>query len=335
MERKAPWLALVVAVLAAGGFWLYRKVEAQSTPPAAAIVRNAWTVGRQAPLEGRMVVRLSGGEGEIEADIVTSDDGQFRFEYLTEPLKGVTVWQNGERTYRYNPQLKRLTVAHKRGGGDLEELVLENYDSRIAGYAKVAGRPTVAVDLHPKSGRGHWKRIWVDRERWVILADTDFDGDGEVRRSKKFTAVSYARPGAGPGPDAFRPPQDLLRRYGAAQKGDTSSRFEVKALSNLIGFEIREPKWLPKGYAFHGAYQTPCGCGERHQAARLEYSDGLNTISLFECRHPRCASEENCFASGDPAPQAFRYRRGTESYLAIGDAPEADLQRIVRSAADL
>jgi outer membrane lipoprotein-sorting protein len=339
MGRKTPWLVLAVAVLVAAGFWLYRNVRADGLPPPNEVVRRAWTDGRHVALEGRQVTRMPGVEGEIEAEVLTSRDGQLRIEYLTEPLKGVTVWENGERTYRYNPARKRLSVARKRGSDEdaerQEELLLENYETRLAGTGSVAGRPTLVVDLRPKSGRGHWKRIWVDRETWVILASTDFAEGEKVRRSLRLTRVNYLPPGSEPGPERFRPPQDLIERYGTARPGDTSSRFDAEALSDLVGFELREPKWLPKGYTFHGAYQTPCGCNQRHQAARLEYSDGLNTISLFQCRHPRCTSAENCFGSGDPSSQAFQYQRGTESYLAIGDAPPEDLERIVRSAADL
>ena len=132
----------------------------------------------------------------------------------------------------------------------------------------------------------------------------------------------------------FHPSDELIRKYGQARPGDTASRFDPKRLSQLVEFPIREPKWLPSGYSFRGAYPTPCSCSQRHQAARLEYSDGLHAITLFECAHPRCTSKGNCFtAKGSSSPMSFHLEDGVARYLAIGDASRQELERITRSAA--
>jgi outer membrane lipoprotein-sorting protein len=338
MRRNWPFLVAVVIVVASGGLWIYRKVIAD--PDAKGIVKKAWTEGRRVPLEGRQVIRMPAPDGkivEVEARVLASRDGQLRIEYLTRPLEGVTVWENGERTYRYNPKLKRLTVAHKRSSLDDEarrELqLLKNYNARRVGEETVAGRPTEVVALSAKSGSTCRKRVWIDPETYVILASEDYRGGDELLRSTRFTQVRYLSAGEEPDASAFRPPQELVEKYGVGLPGDTSDRFTPERLSKVIGFEIREPKWLPRGYTFEGAYQTPCLCNQRHQAARLEYSDGLNRISLFECGHPDCTSSDNCFAADGAMPLAVRYQSEPYYYLAIGDAPRGDLERMVQSAA--
>src|SRR5207237_444026 len=62
----------------------------------------------------RQRITMKGPQGnriEVEAEVLTSRDGRMRIDYLTPPLKGVTIWETGDRTYRFNPALKRLTVA--------------------------------------------------------------------------------------------------------------------------------------------------------------------------------------------------------------------------------
>jgi hypothetical protein len=345
MGRLTYWLVAGVAALAGAGVWAYRASQVNAAPPGpgavAALVESAWTEGRSVPLQGRQETFTTGVDRAIDAEVVQSGDGQVRIKYLTEPLANVTVWENGDRTYRYNPRLKRLTVAKKRSSETPEEqgrLLLENYEPRAAGFATIAGRKATVVELRPRSGKGCWKRVWIDPQTKVILGSEDRKAEegkpeGRIIRSSRFEQIDYLR--SPPAPETFRPPAELVQKYGTALVGDTSPIFPVTDLSKILGFQIREPRWLPRGYAFLGASQTPCTCGERHQAARLEYGDGLNTISLFQCGHPACANTDNCFASGPETPGAFRYRRGKYFYLAIGDAPEKDLERMVRSAADL
>ena len=79
-------------------------------------------------------------------------------------------------------------------------------------------------------------------------------------------------------------------------------------------------------------YLAPCFCGRRHQSARLEYSDGLQSITLFQCGHPDCSSADNCFGPG-PNDASVRHK-GTDGYWyrAVGDAPRSELERMVKSA---
>ncbi|HEU4753202.1 MAG TPA: sigma-E factor regulatory protein RseB domain-containing protein [Armatimonadota bacterium] len=339
MGRLTPWVLAAACALAGGGVWIYRarQVSAAPTRSAAALVQSAWTVGRRVALEGSQET-FTQGVGPIKAEVVASDDGRTRIRFIGPPVDGATIWEDTHRIFRYNPKRQRLTVASRRAEETPEEqgrLLRENYSARIAGKARVAGRPAVLVELHPKSGHGHWKRVWVDPETSFILASEDRTEDQKVLRSSRFTRIRYLGPGEVPPAATFQPPDELVRKYGAALAGDTSSRFTPQQLSQLLGFKIREPRWLPRGYTFRGAFQTPCFCSRRHQAARLEYSDGLNTITLFECGHPQCTSRENCFSEDGKAGVGFHHRQGDYSYLAIGDAPEKDLQRMVRSASDL
>jgi hypothetical protein len=99
---------------------------------------------------------------------------------------------------------------------------------------------------------------------------------------------------------------------------------------------VRVPKWVPKGYVFQGAYQTPCTCNRQHQAVRLEWSDGLDRITLLECGHAGHDPNANCYSGMRPSSMVRAEIKGLQSvdwyFLAIGDVPEADLKKILDSA---
>ncbi|MGV3721099.1 MAG: sigma-E factor regulatory protein RseB domain-containing protein, partial [Actinomycetota bacterium] len=293
MLRSAPWLVAAVCALVGSGLWAYRaglpaRVSGQD---AREVVRQAWTEGRRVALEGEQEIQVSGIDEPVSARVLWSRQGSMRIEYRDPPLKGVTVWEDEGRTYRFNPRLERLSVARRRGSpADTErqeKQLLENYAVSVTGRDRIADRPATVVELRSKSRGGRLKRLWIDSKTSVILGTEDVDGE-HLLRSTKFTRVNYLGGRDEPAATEFRPSEELMRKYGTARPGDTSARFEPEQLSKLVGFPVRVPKELPDGFTFQGAYQTPCLCKGRHQAARLEYSDGLNTISLFECGYPEC-----------------------------------------------
>lgn len=338
MGRSTPWLVAAVCALVGSGLWAYRSglpVRA-SDETARELVREAWTSGRRVALEGRQLVRISGTQEPVETHVLASPDGSMRVEYRSEPLKGVTVWEDERRTYRFNPKHQRLTVARRRTSPEdmerQEKQLLENYSARIVGRDSIADRRATVVELRSKSRPSRVKRLWIDRENSVVLGSEDLEGN-TMLRSTRFTEVEYLSADRLPDPDEFRPSEELVRKYGSARFGDTSARFEPKELSRLVGFQVREPEALPAGFTFQGAYQMPCLCKGRHQAARLEYSDGLLTVSLFQAGYPGCDA-----ATRPPSVKrsraAYGYSKGGVYYLAVGDVSRGELEKMVLSAAN-
>jgi negative regulator of sigma E activity len=339
MARSAPWLLLLCcAVLGATIFW-FRRTEQQAHADGRSArewVEAAWGQGEKVGLSGVKQIQMRSTKQVVDARIVVSPDGRSRIEYLSEPLRGVIIWEDRERTYRYNPKLKRLTVAHRRitprEQDRLERQLLQNYNMQILGSGTVANRPAVEVELRPKSGIRRTKRIWIDRTTFVILGSEDHNDRGILRRTA-FREIRYlSADESGKLADSeFRPSDEMLRRYGTARPGDTSSRFDPEGLSSLVGFRVREPHWLPNGYTLEGAYQSAGMSGAHHPGARLVYTDGMNTVSLFESDHAPAQpdSKEN-----EASPLTYRYAHDGILYVAVGDAPREDLKRIVHSAAN-
>lgn len=338
MGRSTPWLVAAVCALVGSGLWAYRSglPARASGEDAREVVREAWTDGRRVALRGEQLIQVSGVDSPVEARVLSSEQGSMRVEYQSEPLKGVTVWEDDRRTYRFNPKHKRLTVARRRNAPEdvsrQEKQVLENYSARIVGREKIAGRPATVVELRSRSRSSRLKRLWIDTTTSVVLKSEDLDGN-TLLRSTRFTNVEYLGEGRRPSPAEFRPSEELMRKYGSARPGDTSARFQPHELSKLVGFEVREPKVVPEGFTLQGAYQMPCLCKGRHQAARLEYSDGLTTISLFECGYPQCDAPSSP-PSVKRSAAAYSHSRDGIYYLAVGDVPRSELEKMVLSAAE-
>jgi outer membrane lipoprotein-sorting protein len=342
MARTTPWILAAVCLVGGGGLWIYRarRSEAHAPPPGPALVERAWLEGRRVALRGHQEISMTDARDRpvtVAADVLYSRDGRMRIDYLSEPLEGVKVWESGDRTYRYNPRRKRLSVALRQGSPDEQaraELALlqKNYTAEVTGAEPIAGRPAWVVSLLPRTATDRWKRLWIDQQTGVVLRNEDLQGKSGFVRRTTFTQVELLSPEAELPAEEFRPPQSLVERYAEAVAGDASSRFEdTAALGRLVGFPLRRPAALPAGYVFEGAYQIPCICGRNHQAVRMEYSDGLNRVSLFQAGHPECTATRGGFAGGSPLAEQLT-REGVY-YWAVGALPRPELRKLIRSAA--
>lgn len=331
MRRSMPWVIALLCLAGGIAVWTLRVrgVEARDEQQAVDLVRRAYGQGSQVPLRGEQELILPGPDRqkiEVTASVVTDGEGRMRIEYLDEPLKGVTIWEDAGLTYRFNPAQKRLTVAQTRKTEGEGELLLENYTSEVVGRTRVAERPAVLVLLR-KAGSERTKRLTIDSATYVILATQD-SLEGRLLRSSQYRRIEYLS--QAPSVSEFRPPEALIKRYATARVGDSSSRFSPEQLSSVLGWRIRLPEWLPPGFTLEGVYQAPCSCPERHQAARLEFSDGLSAVTLFQCGS-RCESGTNCFGPALKNRMAVGRMAGGLSLLAVGDLPEETLQQILDS----
>src|SRR5205823_4336588 len=116
--------------------------------------------------------------------------------------------------------------------------------------------------------------------RYVILASTDYGPDSQTLRSTRFEQVDLDVP---TDPKAFQPPMDLVVRYGAPKVADNFPGYQPEELARVVGFPVRLPTHLPPGYEWEVGFPYPCEC--QRQAARLQFTNGLDTLVVFECDH--------------------------------------------------
>jgi hypothetical protein len=87
---------------------------------------------------------------------------------------------------------------------------------------------------------------------------------------------------------------------------------------------------VPPGYVFDGAYTYPCQCGCKDAAAQVCWTNGLKTISMFECGHP-CGRGTACTFTRSRRSASVQRSIGSESFLFLGETGHAQLLKMAAS----
>jgi hypothetical protein len=111
---------------------------------------------------------------------------------------------------------------------------------------------------------------------------------------------------------------------------DEAQSKSVAQVSQAIGFPIKLPRYVPQGYIFDGAYTYPCQCGCEQPAAQVQWTNGLKTISMFECGHP-CGRGAACSFTASPRSASVGTSIGNESFLFVGEISRAELVEMANS----
>ncbi len=259
---------------------------------------------------------------------------RYRIEYLTPPLKGVVVGNNGNQAWRSDPKL-RATVAVEASACLKPEsrlsLFLDNHRIERAGSDRVANRQACILVVKSKSGKIR-KRLWVDEKTYVVLRSEDYDAKGALLSATGFTSIKYT--------DHL--PDSLYERPTGVERivclSDTGKPMSRNDLSKAVGFEVRLPSYIPAGYKLdaYRMYECPCGCN--HKSAYVRYTNGLDSISIFETladsdcmSEHRCASHRSrggrCFVQGQMAVASD----SEEAFIVIADIGPGQLGRIANS----
>jgi outer membrane lipoprotein-sorting protein len=270
-----------------------------------------------------------------------------RIVFLSPPLKGVTVLDDGERTVRLDPLHAMVVVgtsamaaasdtpgaSGREAGKQAEQqrekqrlaLLEQNYRAIFTGAEKIAGRLAYRVELRPRHPGNPWKRLWIDRRSGVILASEDYDGQSRRTRASRVEQIEFRREPF----NAVRPSPSLIHFARPEPATETEVRPREK-ISQAVGFKVLQPTYLPPGYRWEASYLYGCQCGCGVPAARLQYVDGLNTISVLQCGH-RCQHESDCGFRPLPQGSAVRVIAGDNTVVVTGELDRRELVKIAKS----
>lgn len=331
--RPQALAATVIAVIAlALATWRYHQIRTDQAH-GRRILTQSLTAGEHVALAGTQIVEAP-GQPAGRARIIQTADGKMRLEYLSGPRDGLKVWDDGRKTWRWYPRKKVLAISACRRratvlDGRRTDLLMRNFVPRWLREDRVAGQKVDVIDVRPRQPGAAWKRLWISKANHAILATSTFSPDGQPISGVRFEQVTF-QPTAASDASAFQAPADLVHRYGRAQPGDSPSSFAPRELVDVVDFPVRVPTYLPPGYAWEAGYPFPCSCGQ--QAARLQFTDGLNTIVLLECGH-KCSPGSQCVLPPASSHLVARLDTRNMALAATGDVRPAELMRMLRSAA--
>jgi hypothetical protein len=278
-----------------------------------------------------------------------------RIVFLSPPLRGVTVLDDGERTVRLDPRHAMVVVGASNSAGAREAaapdrteragdrapeeqastetarekqrlaLLEQNYRAVFTGAERIAGRVADRVELRPRHPGNPWKRLWIDRLSSIILASEDYDGQSRRTRASRVEQVQFRREPS----NALRPSEALVHiaRPEPATEAEVHPREKI---SQSVGFKVLLPTYVPPGYQWEASFVYACQCGCKLPSARLQYVDGLNSISVLECGH-RCQHESECGFRSLPQGAAVRVIAGDNTVVVTGEIDRRELIKIARS----
>ena len=246
---------------------------AQADP--AARLRAAQTAEEKLCFRATLETATFGGAGPASSQVIVSrKPGAGRWEYQSATLRGLVVIEAGGNVIRLDPSRKVAAVERAHTDPGALDRTLKNYDVTTEKSEEVIGLATDVLAVRHRQTSRLMKKVWVDRETALILRTEQYDNDGKLASLTVCAGIEW-----NPKLDdsLFAIPAGWQR----AEVGDERERhWQRDALSKEVGFEVREPSYLPPGYTLDGFHLYRCRGGIA--SAHLRYVDGLKSISIFE-----------------------------------------------------
>jgi negative regulator of sigma E activity len=263
---------------------------------------------------------------------------QARIEFLEpEKLRGAVLFIDGESVrFAGNRHMGRFARTERgespmffealRHAAELDWL-RENYQIRVEPGATLLGRPTERLRFIPKNPHRGRLEIWPDRATGILLRTQRFDRFDNLVSTSFFREIDFA-----PVDSAMVALPDSLKRL-------ESNQVEVDNFTDLGAFiagasdALLLPREPPAGFHFR---QVKAIHREGKIYYHFQYSDGLNTLSLFEFSGAHNHRERDQRSKRDRKPnnEALSLVRGEEagvSYSLLGEVATEELEMMAAS----
>jgi outer membrane lipoprotein-sorting protein len=231
--------------------------------------------------------------------------------YRPSELSGIITITKGGENWRFLPKKGEWERQKWELDADRVELTVKNYQLADGGSVRIAGRHAQVVKLIPKRRGSPSQTVWVDTEHFLILRSETRNAQGELKTASAFTEIR------------FNPP-DI--QSSAFVPGSTEPRKDQPA---ALGFQVVKPTYMVKGYQLVDVGSISI---EGERAAHLKYTNGLNTISIFQRKGAIAPKEADRLLKTLPRGVRLEtFTRGGITFTIIGDIAKSEMDKIVRS----
>lgn len=279
--------------------------------PAAAdfdrLVRKAETAETRVSYEGVKSIRRFERRGHDEERVVRVQHrapDNTRIESMGGRGASV-ILRLGDRMYWCGPGRLPRGPGRERAVERLD-LLLQNYSVRKLRSESVAGHGTLVLSIEPRHPGNPKKVIWVEPRSGLILKTQLFNSAGEITEESAFREVNLS---------------PVFASSLFALSPDCKPLQEPPPLQP--DFEPKRPAYVPPGYLL--VRTTAFREREGRLVAYMKYTDGLNTLSLFQTRS-RPGESDRWFG--------FARARGTVGdlrFAILGDTSREELNRMAES----
>jgi hypothetical protein len=258
---------------------------------------------------------------------------------------GRVIIQVGRDQWTYIPQ-DGIVVHSTEGAPEpattqyaLFQLLLHNYSLKVLPHPiMIAGRKAFGVTLMPYAPGRPYDHIWVDPYTGLVLRREKYHADNSLASVSYFSDIHFS---VRPSPQDFNPQRwATLKPRVVDQPAPPESNVDPSHLPPPFAGQATVPKDLD-GYVIQKATLLSNG---KKPSLHLLYSDGLNTLSLFETlratREPTHvpASRLVMLGIGQVAKVSQRYSYsilswdvGGLNYTLIGDSSEKLLVELAQA----
>jgi outer membrane lipoprotein-sorting protein len=235
---------------------------------------------------------------------------------------GKVALENGNGLWLFHPRHQSWRAMPWRSPKPRPGLLLKNYSVQIQRKERVAGRAVIVLRVTSHYPGNPSKIVWVDTKTKMPLRQELFDASGQRVGSVEFREISFepSLPA-----NLFTVPAEARIERGGPM-GDQPKP--------MLGALVTEPRYVPPGYLLVRklSFRRP-----GMEFVHLRYTDGLNTISLFQERRPGDApdgpgsSEASRRSAAVPradspdAPRPHRHPGGPGGRM---DGPGGDWQQL-------
>jgi outer membrane lipoprotein-sorting protein len=304
MIVRKPYLCVLIGLVASSAVY---------GATASDVVRKAQAANAHVSYRGTKIARVVAGGRAVSSQmqITHLKPDMTRTQYYSpKMLAGVIVVQRGANVWKYVPRQRAWERLHSAASGPPDgdlDVALSNYSVRLIGSEKAVGRDAYIVLATPKRAGESVLRLWIDKQSYLTLRTQVEKPSGGVTSSSSFSSITVNPSGILPLAFAVTTKEKAAPKVGA------------------LDFRVAKPKYLPKGYKPVG--QTR-GKVSGHLCVHLQFSNGVNTISLFERR-----SKGDAKAPKVPGrlTSVLTWTRHEMLFTLIGDLPRNELQKIADS----
>ena len=259
---------------------------------------------------------------------VAARQGLVRWEVLApQAEKGRTTLYTREELWEYYPDRRRLVVSPFHAEAACEQQgteLLRRYHTGVIsviyeGETQSLGRPVyvlVIVDNLQRPAR----RYWVDQATFLPLAREDYDDNGAVLLSARFSDLDFAvlLPDSAFAPPKAPPGCRVVRVSGQ------EAAIPLKQAEEQAGFTAFLPSYIPRGYGLLRDQAAVVEVGGVH-VLWLRYCDGADRLSLFEVPKAQFARLK---ADGD---WDYAWANSSHGFLLLGPVDQATVAQIKQS----
>ncbi|MDH7570063.1 MAG: sigma-E factor regulatory protein RseB domain-containing protein [Armatimonadota bacterium] len=302
--------------------------EQRSPERAMALMLRADAMEGRVPHTGRLVTTTFSGGRAITSEVllVATGDGRSRLEYLSAPVRGTVVVDDGERVLRYDPAQQTLFLESPWVSSAAQRqrqllLLLQNYVPRLMGYGRVASYTTRRLGLTNRYSGWIARRLWIHEPTGLALRWEEYGRDGRLFMRTAYKHVRF-------GPPPTLPVTALPRNVATANVVHNEfERVNPGAQQEApLDFPVLSPTYLPPGFVLEAFFVGRCACQCGSLVLHQRYSDGLRSISVFQSRHPVDEGATPALSFG-----MLRVRHRGCSFVFLGDAEEEELLRMASS----